>query len=192
MWNTSISITSFLSSLAHRTLFTQWSSSDSRLFDIPNVSPEMMKLIIEFAYTGFVPVTQENVEELFIAADQFDVMGIVEACSEHLEEHLSPHNCIGIWWFTDVYYYPELKHKAFLFTLKHFEAVAANSEEFLQLSGQDLAKIIDSDQLTVKEEKTVFEAIICWINHAPDERREYISLLLSKVSEGQLLNWLHF
>lgn len=153
-----------------------------------------MKLIIEFAYSGFVHVTQENIQELFIAADQFNVMGITDACGDLLEEHLSPHNCLGIWWFTEVYYYPELKHKAFLFTLKHFEVVAATSQEFLQLSVQDLAKIIDNDQLTVKKEKTVFEAIIRWITYAPDERREYISLLLSKVSEGQLLSCLciHF
>lgn len=177
------SVPCFASFLAHRALFTHWSTPDSRVFDIPNVSPDMMKLIIEFAYTGFVPVTHENIQELFIAADRFNVKGIIQACSDLLEEQLAPQNCIGIWWFTDAYYNPELKQKASLFILNHFEEVAATSEEFLQLSEQELAKTIENDQLIVKKEKTVFEAILRWIAYAPEERREYISLLLSNVSE---------
>lgn len=144
----------------------------------------MMKIIIEFAYTGSVSVSKENIQELFIAADRFNVTGITQACCHFLEEHLTPENCIGIWWFTDVYYYPELKHKAYLFTLHHFEEVVSTSEEFLLLSAKELAKIIESDLLNVKQEKTVFEAILHWIAYAPEERKSDISLLLSNVSEG--------
>ncbi|XP_038577488.1 kelch-like protein 10 [Micropterus salmoides] len=164
-----------------RALFTHWSTPDSRIFDIPNVSLDMMKLIIEFAYSGFVPVTQENVQDLFIAADRFNVKGIIQACSDFLEEQLAPQNCIGIWWFTDIYYNPELKHKAYVYMLNHFEEVAATSEEFLLLSVEELAKIIENDQLIVKNEKMVFEAVLRWIAYAPEERREHISLLLPKV-----------
>uniref|UniRef100_A0A3B4X478 BTB domain-containing protein n=1 Tax=Seriola lalandi dorsalis TaxID=1841481 RepID=A0A3B4X478_SERLL len=174
-----------------RALFTHWSTPDSQVFDIPNVSPDMMRLIIEFAYTGFVHVTQENIQELFIAADRFNVMGILEACSHILEEQLAPQNCIGIWWFTDLYYYPELRRKTFLYILNHFEEVAATSEEFLLLSVQELAKMIENDQLSVKKEKTVFEAILRWITYAPEQRREYISLLLSKsVDKFSLRPWM--
>ncbi|KAM9360680.1 kelch-like protein 10 [Symphorus nematophorus] len=162
-------------------LFTRWSTPDSRVFDIPDVSDAMMKLIIEFAYTGSVPVTQDNVEELFIAADQFSVMGIIKACSDFMQERLNPQNCISTWWFTDVYYNPELKHKARLLILKHFEEVAAISEEFLQLSVQELTELIENDQLNVKKEEKVFEAIVRWIAYAPEERRGYLSLLLSNV-----------
>ncbi|XP_074487542.1 kelch-like protein 10 [Sebastes fasciatus] len=164
-----------------KALFTHWSNSGSRDFDIPNVSVDMMKLIIDFAYTDSVPVTQDNVQELFVAADQFNIMGIVQVCCSFLEEQLTPQNCIGIWWFTGVYYTPEMNHKAFLFMLNHFEEVAATSEDFLLLSAQDLVKIIDKDQLNVKQEETVFEAILRWIAHASEERRDYIPLLLTNV-----------
>ncbi|XP_039657323.1 kelch-like protein 10 [Perca fluviatilis] len=164
-----------------KALFTHWSTPDSRVFDIPNVSPDMMKLIIEFAYTGFVPVTQNNIQELFIAADRFNVMGIIQACCDLLEKQLTPQNCIGIWWFTDIYYTPELNHKTFLYMLNHFEEIAATSEEFLQLSAQELAKIIANDRLNVKQENTVFRAVLRWIAYANEERRENISLLLSNV-----------
>ncbi|KAM6929520.1 kelch-like protein 10 [Lycodopsis pacificus] len=160
-------------------LFTRWSTPDSRVFDIPNVSPDIMKLIIEFAYTEFVPLTRGNVQELFVAADQFNVEGMIQAICHGLEEHLAPDNCIIIWRLTDVY--PELNHKAFLYTMNHFEEIALTSEEFLLLSVQELVKIIENDQLNVKHEKAVFGAILRWIACAIEERREYISLLLSNV-----------
>ncbi|XP_054464570.1 kelch-like protein 10 [Anoplopoma fimbria] len=164
-----------------KALFTHWSTPDSRVFDIPNVSPDMMKLIIEFAYTDFVPVTQENIQELFIAADQFNVKGIIQPCCNLLEEQLAAQNCIGIWWFTEVYYDPELNHKAFLYMMNHFEEVSSTSEEFLLLSVQELVKIIEKDQLNVRQEKMVFAAILRWIAYATEERSEHISLLLSNV-----------
>lgn len=80
--------------------------------------------------------------------------------------------------------------KALLFMLNHFEGVVTTSDEFLMLSANELIKIIESDRLIVKQEWMVYEAILCWINFAPDHWKEYISLLLSKVSKGQLLKCL--
>lgn len=168
---------------SRRALFTNWSTQDRQVFDIPHVSPDIMKIIIEFAYTAFPAVTQENVQESFIAAHQFNVTGITQACCSLLEEHLAPGNCIGIWRLTGVYHTPELTNKAFLYTLTHFEEVASVSEEFPLLSVQELVQIIEDDHLNVKQEKTVFVAILSWIAYAAEERREHISLLLSNVSD---------
>ncbi|KAM6924894.1 kelch-like protein 10 [Xenentodon cancila] len=164
-----------------RALFTHWSTPDCRIFDVPDVSPEMMHLFIEFAYTGFVPVTCDNVQVIFIAADRFNVTGILQVCSEFLEKKLTPENCIGIWSFIDTYYYPELRDKSFRFILNHFEEVVATSKEFLLLSVEQLVKVIESDQLTVKREESVYMAILDWIGFAPEERKECAPLLLSNV-----------
>ena len=50
----------------------------------------------EYAYTEKVCVTAENVQELLLAADQFNFEGIVAECCEFLEEKLEPENCIGV------------------------------------------------------------------------------------------------
>ncbi|XP_071390001.1 kelch-like protein 10 [Centroberyx affinis] len=124
-----------------RVLFTHgWSTPQQRLYDIPGVSANIMRLLIEFAYTGSVPVTGENVEELLAAADQLFFMGVVRACCQFLEEQLCPQNCIGIWKFVDVHYCPDLRRKAVLYILDHFEEV---SEELLTLSPQQLSNMAD-------------------------------------------------
>ncbi|XP_071394945.1 kelch-like protein 10 [Centroberyx affinis] len=135
-----------------RVLFTHgWSSPQQLLYDIPGVSANMMRLLIEFAYTGSVPVTAENVEELLVAADQLFFMGVVRTCCQFLGEQLCPQNCIGIWKFVDAYYCPDMRRKAFLYILDHFEEV---SEELLALPPQqlsDMADILLQDDLNVSQ-----------------------------------------
>ncbi|XP_070691971.1 kelch-like protein 10 [Pempheris klunzingeri] len=147
---------------------------------MPGLSPEMMQLIIEFAYTGFVPVMRGNVQELLLAADQLNVMDLVQTCLDFLGKQLCPENCIGIWQFTNICFSSELQHKAFCYIIDHFEEVVCY-EEFLQLSVEELAGIIDRDDLNVRKENTLYEAIIHWIAHDLEERNGHITVLLSKV-----------
>ncbi|KAM3862838.1 kelch-like protein 10 [Diretmus argenteus] len=164
-----------------RTLFSDWTISEKLVYQILGVAPHMMGLLIEFAYTDSVPVTEDNVVELLVAADQFRVMGIVQACSLFLEDQLCPENCIGVWKLTDTYDCPDLRRKARLFILHHFEEMLSVSEELVEFSLQELADLIQEDELNVKKESTVLKAVLRWIAHSPQERNGHISTLLPKV-----------
>ncbi|XP_027135132.1 kelch-like protein 10 isoform X2 [Larimichthys crocea] len=167
-----------------RALFTgPWATSKKQIYTIPGVSPEMMHLIINYAYTNSVPVTKDNVVEVLEAADQFLVTGIVQTCFFFLEDRLCLKNCISIWRLLNMYHCPELRHKVLLYILYHFELVCV-SQEFLELPVQQLVAIIVNDHLKVKQENIVFEAVLCWINHLPDQRRGHMSVLLSKMRIG--------
>ncbi|NXA17374.1 KLH10 protein, partial [Ibidorhyncha struthersii] len=165
-----------------RALFaSNWSNSEKRVYKIKGTSPEMMRLIIEYAYTRTVPVTVDNVQSLLTTADQFNVMGIVGLCSEFLKSQLCSENCIGIWRFADYCYCPDLRETACLFILHHFEETSRLSTEFLDISVNELTHILEKDELNVKQEEAVFEAILKWIDHAPQDRRQHIAVLLGKV-----------
>ncbi|NXX98372.1 KLH10 protein, partial [Centropus bengalensis] len=165
-----------------RALFTgSWNSAEKKVYKIPGTSPEMMKLIIEYAYTRTVTVTADNVESLLIAADQFNVMGIVRLCCEFLKSQLCLENCIGICRLTDYYHCPDLQEAAYAFILRHFKDMSRVSTEFLELPINKLIDIIEKDELNVKEEYAVFEAILKWIAHNPHDRKRHIAVLLGKV-----------
>lgn len=140
----------------------------------------MTQLIIAYAYTSTVPVTTSNVMELLLAADQFNIMGIVEACHDFLMEMISTDNCLVFWRFSDTYYCSQLQQKAFQFILYNFEKIISQ-KEFLQLSVEELCDIFDHDELNVKTEAIVFEAICKWISHTPERRKKHIAILLPKV-----------
>ncbi|KAM8840470.1 kelch-like protein 10 [Spinachia spinachia] len=159
------------------------STQDKKVFDIAGLSPAMMQLIIEFAYTGSVSVTEENVRELLLAANQLQVADIVQTCGDFLAEKLCPRNCIGLFQFPNICFSSRLWHKAYRYIIDHFQEVVL-SEEFLQLSVQDFTDILARDDLNVNKESTAYEAVLRWIAHRPEERNAHITVLLSKVRLG--------
>ncbi|XP_074011112.1 kelch-like protein 10 [Numenius arquata] len=162
-----------------RALFSNTcSNAEKMVFTIPGTSPETMRLILEFAYTGTAPVTADNVESLLIAADQFNVMGLVRLCCEFVKSQLCLENCVGIWRFTDYYYCPDLREAAHEFILQHFEEMARVSTEFLELSFNELERMLEKDGVHMKEE-AVFEALLKWIAHDLQNRRQHVVFLLS-------------
>ncbi|XP_039526395.1 kelch-like protein 10 [Pimephales promelas] len=168
-----------------RALFSNNWNTPQHVCEIPGISQDILPLIIQYAYTRSVLITQENVVELLVAAEMILVSGLVDACCQFLESHLCPENCIGIWKFTEEFFSCSKLHcKAKHYILQHFEEVLHVSEEFLELSLEQLEEIIDEDELNVKQEEVVFEAVLHWINHEPENRRQHIPVLLPKVRLG--------
>ncbi|KAM9494994.1 kelch-like protein 10 [Clarias gariepinus] len=170
-----------------RVLFTHGCyPPDKFQYNIPGVSSEIMELIMEYVYVQRVNIKEENVHDLLIAADYLAINGLVNECSMFLKAQLCQENCIGIWRFARFYFCIELEQQAFQFILHHFEKVLRASEEFLNLSVEELCEIIEKNELNVKQENLVFDAIILWIEHAPLERKSHIELLLTRVRMGLL------
>ncbi|XP_073438388.1 kelch-like protein 10 [Dendrobates tinctorius] len=165
-----------------RALFTNsLKNSEEKVHDISGFSPEIMKLVLEYAYTWTVPINADNVENLFIAADYFNILGLLQLCSDFMITQLCPENSLGIYKFTDYYYCPKLHQKAYAYILHNFENIMKTLDEFLELSPTELKGLLENDELNVKQEEAAFEAIIKWINHNPASRQEYISALLPEV-----------
>ncbi|XP_052281875.1 kelch-like protein 10 [Dreissena polymorpha] len=170
-----------------RALFTnELFKTDRSQVSVPGISAELMKVIIEYAYTGRVEVDADNVEELLAAADQFHVMGIVKACSDFLTSELTPDNCIGIHKFAKAYFCHILERNSFKVIMYDFLTVMTESSEFLNLSADELADILSRDELNVKNEELVFDAVVRWIDFDPERRKEHMALLLRSMRLGLL------
>uniref|UniRef100_A0A672GMW5 Kelch-like protein 10 n=1 Tax=Salarias fasciatus TaxID=181472 RepID=A0A672GMW5_SALFA len=161
-------------------LFLRWSSPSQRVYNIPGVAPVMMERIIKFAYTGSVPVALDNVLGLMVVADQFEVREIVQTCSHVLEEQLCPENCISIWQFTRTFSFSELHSKVHHYILDRFEEVVS-SEQLLQLGVHEFAHFLDRDDLILRTERIVYEGIMKWIANDPNQRKEHLCYLMSKI-----------
>ncbi|XP_048854846.1 kelch-like protein 10 isoform X1 [Brienomyrus brachyistius] len=165
---------------------SDWSDSGKREYQLPGISPETLRQVIEYAYTYSVVITADNVENLLAAADYLSVLGIVQRCCDFLHEQLCLNNCIGLLKIADVYCVNELHQSAFNFILKNFKEVAISSNEFPEISLEQLYDIIEQDELNVREEDVVFEAILRWIEHEPATREAHISVLLPKIRMARM------
>lgn len=170
-----------------RALFTnELFNTNRREVVIPGVSAEVMRIIIDYAYTRHVDVTPDNVEMLLPAADQFHVIGIIKACCDFLTAELAAENCIGIYKFAKMYFCHNLERNSFRYIMHNFYQVSSSSNEFLQLTADELADILARDELNVKNEELVFDSVLRWIDYDPERRKSSIAKLMRSIRLGLL------
>ena len=153
---------------------------------ISGVTDDMMAHIVEYAYTRETIIDIHNVERLLSAADQFHVLGLIKACLNFLTTHLDAKNCIGILKFSRNYFCPNLERAALRFIMENFQEVYTESNEILNLNIEEMVEILSSDDLNVKNEELVFDAILRWINHDAEQRKKCTLSLIKCVRLGRL------
>ncbi|XP_034945514.1 kelch-like protein 10 [Chelonus insularis] len=145
---------------------------------INNVPGDIFSLILDYAYTGTCKVTAENVEQLLPFADQFQVQGVVQLCCQFLLQELKPDNCLGIYKFAKHYFCKDSNEKCKKYIYHHFKEIYKENSEFKELDHNELISILENDELNVRNEETVFEAIKSWVEVNEKERKEYLPMLL--------------
>ncbi|XP_078039106.1 uncharacterized protein LOC144471169 [Augochlora pura] len=151
---------------------------------IDSIPSEIFSLILDYAYTGTCDVNTENVEQLLPLADQFEVLGVVQLCCQFLLQELRPENCLGIIKFARHYFCRDLEEKGRKYIRHHFKRILQESPEFKELTGEELEAILRDDELNVKNEEIVFEAVKTWVEHNLEERRPRLPRLLKCVRYG--------
>lgn len=133
------------------------------------ISACTLAVLIEFAYTAEVRVNEMNVCYLLPAATMFQMNHVVEACSVFLEHQLDPSNCIGITDFACEHGCHDLEQKAREYIFKNFSEVV-RCDEFLTLNPCQLISLIKHDELNIRCESEVFDAVIRWVQHDLEKR----------------------
>uniref|UniRef100_H2YMN4 BACK domain-containing protein n=1 Tax=Ciona savignyi TaxID=51511 RepID=H2YMN4_CIOSA len=154
--------------------------------ELSGISPEIMTSLLNYAYTGQVIITSQNVEELLPAADKFLVDYVKQKCCAFLKKQLTPLNCIGIRQYARSFFCPKLVEAAHNFILYNFEEVIQKSPEYLMMNFNDVHQLISDDRLNVRLEETVCEAVFRWIRHDKMGRISNLCVLLKGVRMGLL------
>ena len=144
------------------------------------ISPCTLNILVDFAYTAEININEMNVCYLLPAATMFQMSHVVEACSVFLEHQLDPNNCIGISNFASEHGCLELEAKAKSYIHKHFCDVI-KSDEFLMLNPCQMISLIKQDELNIRCESEVFQAVIRWVQSEPDKRIGKLESLLNAV-----------
>ncbi|RWS30991.1 kelch-like protein diablo [Leptotrombidium deliense] len=152
---------------------------------IQEIDEHAMEMLVDFAYTSHIVVEESNVQVLLPAACLLQMTEIQDVCCEFLKRQLDPTNCLGIRAFADTHSCQELLMYADKYTQDRFQEVI-DSEEFLLLPKKQLVDIISSDELNVRSEEQVYNAIMAWVKYNVAERRQYLRDVLEHVRLSQL------
>lgn len=147
---------------------------------IDNISFSILDTIVNFVYTSEVLVNETNVQHLLPAASLLQIEDLVNACCIYLSQNMDSNNCIGIEAFAREYGCVNLAKYAQLYMKNHFCEVV-NSEEFLHLNENQLCKLLQNDELSVRCESFVFKAVVDWVKFEPENRRKSLDHLITCV-----------
>jgi hypothetical protein len=154
--------------------------SDQEVIEMKDMAPSILSMLVDFAYTGEVAITVENVQEVLAVASLLQIKQVQDICCNFLKQQLDASNCLGIKNFAEANGCQQLTDVIENFARRNFPEVAASSE-FLTNSWESIASLISSNDLNVKREEDVYLAILEWVKQNPSERSEHFEKLLNHV-----------
>ncbi|KAK0160479.1 hypothetical protein PV328_007887 [Microctonus aethiopoides] len=150
------------------------------LVEIHAISANILTMLVDFIYTGNVDITQDNVQELFAAADMLELDEVVSGCIAYLQQQLHNTNALGIYRFAEAHNRLDLMETALRFIEVNFPQVS-QEEEFLDLPKEYLVHFLSSEYIHVDTEFQVFQAAYKWITHDIPARRCYVFEILAHI-----------
>uniref|UniRef100_A0A1A8LCV7 Kelch-like 6 n=1 Tax=Nothobranchius pienaari TaxID=704102 RepID=A0A1A8LCV7_9TELE len=153
--------------------------SHEKRVEMKGLDSGTMHSLLEYTYTSRAHLTHSNVQKILEAANQFQFLRVVDACAGFLSRSIHLESCVGILNLADSHALPALKTRAQDFIASQFSQVL-QQQDFLELPAESLEAILQRDDLEVKCEECVFEAVMRWLR-ARQDRSSLLVRLLSHV-----------
>uniref|UniRef100_A0A8C5QL07 Kelch-like protein 25 n=2 Tax=Leptobrachium TaxID=161697 RepID=A0A8C5QL07_9ANUR len=144
------------------------------------IHPEVLELLLDYAYSSRVIINEENAESLLEAGDMLEFQDIRDACAEFLEKNLHPTNCLGMLLLSDAHQCTKLYELSWRMCLGNFQTLC-KTEDFLQLPKDIVIQLLSNEELETEDERMVYESAMNWINYDLNKRYCYLSNLLQTV-----------
>ena len=105
--------------------------------------------------------------------------------AQFLQKIICSENCVYLSKLGDTYACDELKKSSHRFMKRNFEDVC-RTEDFLELSVEDVEELVSSQGIYVQSEETVVDAIRLWVGHQDRGRSQHRERLGSHIQMGNL------
>ena len=145
--------------------------SKEGLIRLEDTSKVAIEELLDYLYTGHVDVSQHNAFDLLKIADFLVIPSLKEVLSKFIIQTLSSSNCLMAYYSAVNYRCFELQENAREFIYANFTRVVEH-EDFLNLTISEVEEWISSDEIRVRGEEDVFQAIVKWAEQNGDGERE--------------------
>ena len=153
---------------------------EAKELDLDFLDADAMEPLLKYMYTGEVEINEANARSLVSAADFLLIQSLKTIGCEFLESIICPGNCFELRDFAEKYNCDQLKATATTFIVNNF-AAASESEGFKIVDYKVLFDLISRDELVVCREEQVYEAVISWVRHDLQTRKEYFEDLFAEL-----------
>ncbi|KAG7455528.1 hypothetical protein MATL_G00257650 [Megalops atlanticus] len=144
---------------------------------LEEVEPAVMAMVLRYIYTSDISLTENNVQDIFTAANLFQIPSIFTICVSFLRDRLGLSSCLAIFRLGLLLDCPELAVAARDYICDRYQLIVRD-HDYHQLGPSELATIIASDALNVDSEEVVFESLLRWVAHDKGDRLKDLPDLL--------------
>lgn len=157
---------------------------------LSNIEPDDFAILLKFAYTGKVEITQENVQNLCVAADYLRVDFVKQECAKFMAQHLDMDNICYVIIFSINNSLSELKACSIDYLTKHLDEIL-QTRHFSQLSPDFLVEFFSDDDLILyknniimkqtQRELLILTAVLKYLSSQSKENEADMDKLMSTV-----------
>lgn len=182
---------------AHRVILCCWSDTfrvmlenqnwkESQQAELPIAVEEreipMFKKMIQFMYTGKVEdLNSDDVVPLLALANYYAVLPLKDACGDILGKNIDEDNVFSLLEIVKLYSCSKLNVMCAEFLAGNFDKLI-QTEKISQLDVETFTEMIKSDDLQVKSEEDVLQAVLQYAEKQPEnKRKEMLSQILPSV-----------
>ncbi|XP_062385326.1 kelch-like protein 40a [Sardina pilchardus] len=144
---------------------------------LKDVDPSVMGMVLRYLYTSDINLTEQNVQDIFMVANMYQIPSIFSVCVSFLQSKLVLSNCLAIFRLGLLLDCPRLASDARDFICERYDLIVRD-QDFHQLGPGELAAIITCDSLNVEKEEVVFESLMDWVGYDKEDRLKDLPDLL--------------
>lgn len=162
-------------------------ATDEVAIKLDCVNGATLEVLLDFYHSGTINITANNVEIIFMAANQLRFTEILHGCGDLFLANLNENSVWHCMKIGEAFNIPKMVHMAHQFIVQNFlQIVHHHTDDFVQLEARHLGAFLEDDKLCVDDEMDAFQAMTTWLKHSYTERLPFIPLLMSKIRLSQL------
>lgn len=138
----------------------------------------MLKMIIEYCYTGRIAIYEENVNFIIAIASNLELIELEQRCREFWEINLSGNNAVTNLLNAEKYNLKDLRQKAIKRIRADFEEIPV--DELLQIDAPNFQEILSSGDFGVNE-AVIVDRLVQWVNKNEIDRAKLATNLVKKI-----------
>ena len=142
----------------------------------PSLSAETFEIILSFVYSGRVEINEDNILDLWHAANQLQLDVLLEECELFQERQLKKENCVDIFNNAKALDSRNLYVLSWEMIVKEFDFLR-KTDDLLYLSFDDMKRLVESDKLTLSSEDQIVDVIHAWCLADEPDRLKVVDTL---------------
>ncbi|KAK0048933.1 kelch-like protein 28 [Biomphalaria pfeifferi] len=150
--------------------------TELKYVNFEDIYSETFELILESMYTGHGVLTNDNVIDIWRAADKLQIVFLITECENFVIKSLSLENYIEYYQIGNLLNSQSVTKAAWPYVINNFNSFY-ETRAFLESPMNEILHIVQSQDLKVNSEQDVIKAILHWTEFKPTRLQHNVSTI---------------